>query len=114
MTDAESAAVAESAESAEPREDYGRSAEELARLFGQETVELARRLDSADLNMSEEIVASIAAGVGALKKLRDNLAAQVRFVNGLEPGARLLLCAWILDMGLLDKLRTRSYLDHGE
>ena len=92
------------------REDYERAYDELAFLFGRETVEQADQLDIADLNLNKEIVACIAGGIRTLKELRHNPAAQVRFVNGLEPGARLLLCMWVMDMGLLKKIRKRPYL----
>ena len=91
-------------------EDYQRSNEELAFLFGRETVEQAGQLDIADLNLNEEIVACIAGGIRTLKELQDNPGAQVNYINGLEPGARLLLCLWVMDMGLLEKIRKRSYL----
>lgn len=91
-------------------EDHERSNEELAFLFGRETVEQADRLDIADLNLNDEIVACIAGGIRTLKELQDNPGAQVNYVNGLEPGARLLLCLWVMDMGLLEKIRKRSYL----
>ena len=91
-------------------EDYQRSNDELAFLFGRETVEQAAQLDIADLNLNEEIVACIAGGIRTLKELQDNPGAQVNYINGLEPGARLLLCLWVMDMGLLEKIRKRSYL----
>lgn len=91
-------------------EDHERSNDELAFLFGRETVEQADQLDIADLNMNEEIVACIADGIRTLKELQDNPGAQVNYVNGLEPGARLLLCMWVMDMGLLNKIRKRPYL----
>ena len=91
-------------------EDYERSNEELAFLFGRETVEQAGQLDIADLNLNEEIVACIAGGIRTLKELQHNPGAQVNYINGLEPGARLLLCLWVMDMGLLEKIRKRSYL----
>ena len=89
-------------------EDYERSNDELAFLFGRETVEQAGQLDIADLNLNEEIVACIAGGIRTLKELQDNPGAQVNYINGLEPGARLLLCLWVMDMGLLEKIRKRS------
>ena len=91
-------------------EEYERSNDELAFLFGRETVEQADQLDIADLNLNDEIVACIAGGIRTLKELQDNPGAQVNFVNGLEPGARLLLCMWVMDMGLLEKIRKRPYL----
>ena len=90
-------------------EDYARASEELAFLFGRETVEQAAQLDIADLNLNDEIVACIAGGIRTLKQLQDNPRAQVNYVNGLEPGARLLLCLWVMDMGLLEKIRKRPY-----
>ena len=89
-------------------EDYQRSNDELAFLFGRETVDQAQQLDIADLNLNEEIVACIAGGIRTLKELQDNPGAQVSYINGLEPGARLLLCLWVMDMGLLEKIRKRS------
>ena len=90
------------------REDHERAREELAVLFGQETVEQASQLDIADLHLNDEIVASISNGIRTLKELQHNPSAQVSFVNSLEPGARLLLCMWIMDTGLLTKIRQRS------
>ena len=91
-------------------EEYQRSNDELAFLFGRETVEQARQVDIADLNLNEEIVACISTGIRTLKELQDNPVAQVNFINGMEPGARLLLCLWIMDMDLLKKIQKRSYL----
>lgn len=91
-------------------EDHERAQDELAFLFGKETVEQAVQLDIADLRLSDEIVACIADGIRTLKQLRDKPAAQVDFVNSLQPGARLLLCLWVMDMGLLEKIQRRSYL----
>ena len=91
-------------------EDYQRAHDELVFLFGRETVKQAGQLDIADLNLNDEIVACIADGIRTLKEFQDNPAAQVNFVNGLEPGARVLLCMWIMDMGLLKKIQKRSYL----
>ncbi len=75
----------------QPMEAYERSNDELAVLFGRETVELARQVDIADLNLNEEIVACISTGIRTLKELWDNPPAQINFINGMEPGARLLL-----------------------
>ena len=94
----------------ESREAHERAQDELAYLFGRETVEQAGRLDIADLSLSDEIAACIADGIRTLKQLRNKPAAQVNFVNSLQPGARLLLCLWIMDMDLLKKIQQRSYL----
>ena len=90
----------------ETREDRDRAQDELAFLFvRRETVEQAEQLDIADLNLSDEIAACIADGIRTLKQLQDQPAAQVNFINSLQPGARLLLCLWIMDMDLLKKIR---------
>ena len=84
---------------------------ELTVLFGRETVELACQIDSADLNLNEKMTATIAAGIKQLKHLKHDRQAQVDLVNGMEPGARLLLCMWVMDMDLLEKIQDRSWLD---
>ena len=86
---------------------------ELAFLFGEETVQLARQLDVTDLDLTDEITKAIAAGIKQLKKLRANPDAQVKLTHDMEQGTRLLLCMWIIDMDLLDKIQTRSYIDRG-
>lgn len=83
---------------------------ELSFLFGDETVKLAEQIDIADLNLKDEIVGAIADGVGELKKLRGNPQAQIEFVSKLEQGSRLLLCMWIMDMDLLSRIQTHSYI----
>ena len=83
--------------------------EELAFLFGKETVDQARQIDIVDLNMNKEMMDSISTGVRKLKELKHNPNAQINLVNELQPGARLVLCMWILDMGLLEKIQTRPY-----
>ena len=92
------------------REAHERAQDELAFLFGRETVQQAVRLDIADLSLGDEITACIAGGIRTLKQLRNKPAAQVNFINSLQPGARLLLCLWIMDMDLLKKIQRRSYL----
>jgi len=92
-------------------DEVGKARAELTFLFGEETVALARQLDVADLNLRDEIVRDIGAGVGELKKLKANPRAQREFVSKLEQGSRLLLCMWIMDMELLDKIQTRPYAD---
>ena len=83
---------------------------ELAFLFGRETVELACQIDIADLNLNQKMTDSIAAGIKQLKHLKHDPQAQVDLINGMEQGARLLLCMWVMDMDLLDKIQDRSWL----
>jgi len=78
--------------------------QELTRLFGEDTVEQAQHIDVAHLNMNDKMIATISDGVRQLKALRTNPGAQRRLIGGMEPGARLILCMWIMDMGLLQKI----------
>ena len=91
-------------------QEYERIQAELTFLFGQETVKQAYQLDIADLSLNENMVQCIATGVSRLKELRDNPTAQKQLVQELQPGERLLLCLWIMDLDLIDKMQTRSYL----
>lgn len=86
------------------REAHEQAQDELAVLFGRETVAQAEQLDVADLRLSDDITASIADGIRTLKELKGKPAAQANFVNSLQPGARLLLCMWVMDMDLLKKI----------
>jgi len=82
---------------------------ELSFLFGEEIVEQSRMLDVAHLNLSDEMTAVIGKGINQLKKLKSNPEAQRQWINDQAPGSQLLLCLWIVDMGLLQKIQTRSY-----
>lgn len=84
-------------------------ARELSFLFGQDIVEQARLVDIADLNFTDEMTASIGMGIRKLKQLRDHPMAQKQWVSEQAPGLSLLLCLWIMDMELLDKIQIRSY-----
>ena len=88
-------------------EEDERITEELAILFGRDTVNLARQIDIIDLNLNEEMTKSITSGVSKLKELKSDPVAQIRLIKGMEAGARLILCMWIMDMGLLDKIQVR-------
>jgi len=83
---------------------------ELSFLFGDDIVEQARLIDIADLNLMDEMTAIIGEGIRQLKQLKHDPQAQRQWVSEQESGLRLLLCLWIMDMGLLDKIQTRSYL----
>ena len=77
----------------------------MATLFGAETVKLASRIDTANLNMNDAMTKAIGAGVKQLKTLHGDLKTQQEYIASLEEGTRLLLCLWIMDMELSDKLR---------
>ncbi|MCZ6525797.1 MAG: hypothetical protein O6928_04460 [Gammaproteobacteria bacterium] len=83
---------------------------ELSFLFGEDIVVQARLLDVADLNLTDEMTAFIGKGVRQLKHLKHDPQAQQRWVSEQAPGSRLLLCLWMADMNLLEKMQTRSYL----
>ncbi len=85
-------------------------ARELSFLFGAGIVEQARLIDIADLNLTDEMTTWIGTGIRQLKELKDDPEAQRQWVGKQAPGLRLLLCLWIMDMDLLDKVQTRSYL----
>ena len=87
------------------REEHERTRDELISLFGGETVAQAEQLDIADLVLGDEIVAAIADGIRTLKELKGKPAAQADFLNSLQPGACLLLCMWVMDMDLLEKIQ---------
>lgn len=78
---------------------------ELAMLFGADTVAQATQIDVADLNMNEKMTAAISQGVRKLKALREDPDAQAEMIKGMDPGSRLVLCMWIMDMGLVGKIR---------
>jgi len=87
------------------QEQAKRQDDQLSVLFGRETVQQARLLDVADLNLNEEMTGFITAGLTRLKQLRNHPGAQQDMVNKMAQGERLLLCMWIMDMGLLEKIR---------
>ena len=84
--------------------------DELSFLFGRETVVQAEQIDIVDLNLNEDIIASISNGVRQLKELKNNPQAQAELIREMAPGSRIVLCMWIMEMGLLEKIQTRSYL----
>lgn len=90
-------------------QDVERVDRELSWLFSRETVEQARLIDTADLNLSDDMIKTISAGVNRLKQLRHDPRAQAELVRDLTPGERLVLCMWIMDMDLLDRIRSAPY-----
>ena len=82
---------------------------ELFGLFGKEIVKQAILVDVTDLNMNDEMIKCITAGVTRLKQLKGNPDAQINLVKEMEPGERLMLCMWIMDMNLLEKILEQPY-----
>lgn len=88
-----------------------RQNEELSFLFGEETVEQANQIDIIDLNLNKDITETISKGVNQLKTLKNNPDAQLKLIKEMAPGARIVLCMWIMEMELLDKIQVRSYFN---
>jgi len=85
---------------------------ELSFLFDREIVSQAEQIDIADINLNQDIVNFIATGVKKLKQLKAKPVQQQEFIRSLTVGEKLILCLWIKDMDLLDKMQTKSYLDY--
>ena len=85
--------------------EYESLARELSFLFGGDIVEQARMIDIADLNLTDEMTTSIGEGIRQLKQLKHDPEAQRQWVSEQAPGVRLLLCLWIMDMDLLEKIQ---------
>jgi hypothetical protein len=83
---------------------------ELAFLFGKETVEQAEVIDVVDLQLNQDMTQCISKGVTRLKQLKDMPDAQQKYIRELNPAEQLLVCMWVLEMNLLDKLRSHSYI----
>ncbi len=81
----------------------------LVELFGLDTVEQASLLDVVDLNLDDKMTGAISAGVIRLKKLRGDTVAQQAMIAAIEPGERLLLCMWVMEMELLDRISEQTF-----
>ena len=79
----------------------------LSVLFGSDIVEQARLIDVVDLNLDERMTACITAGLTRLKQLRNNPAAQRALLAEMGAGEKLLLCMWIMEMDLFDRIEAR-------
>lgn len=88
---------------------YEALARELSFLFGEDIVGQARLIDIADLNLTDEMTTCIGEGIRQLKQLKHDPEEQWQWVSEQAQGLRLLLCLWIMDMDILDKIQTRSY-----
>ncbi len=84
---------------------------ELSFLFGPEVVEQANHIDIVDLNLNNEITECISTGVRQLKSLKNDPEAQIKLVNKMTAGERIVLCMWIMEMDLLEKIQSGSYLN---
>jgi hypothetical protein len=84
---------------------------ELVFLFGEETVEQARLIDVVDLQLNKDMTQCISKGVTRLKQLKDIPDAQQKFIQELKPAEQILVCMWIMEMNLIDKLQSNSYIN---
>ncbi|NNE36702.1 MAG: hypothetical protein HKN08_00230 [Gammaproteobacteria bacterium] len=78
---------------------------DLATLFGEDIVEQAELIDIADLNISDKMTGCISDGVVQLKKMKGKIESQRNLIEKLSQGEKLVLCMWILEMEILDKIQ---------
>ncbi len=81
---------------------------ELSFLFGGDIVEQACLIDIADLNFTDVMTTSVGEGIRQLKRLKHDPEAQRQWLSEQALGLRLLLCLWIMDTDILDKIQTHS------
>ena len=74
-----------------------KSGQALADLFGEDIVEQARLIDSADLNINDDMARQIAEGIKQLKQNRRDINAQQCWIRDQAHGLQVLLCLWIMD-----------------
>jgi hypothetical protein len=90
--------------------EQARIQQELSYLFGEDIVSQARLIDVVDLNLNDKMTRCISKGVTELKKMKDQSSSQKEFIGRMSAGERLVLCMWIMEMDLLEKMQSRSYL----
>lgn len=81
---------------------------ELAGLFGDVTVKIARMLDPAMLTLSADLMDQVHDGADAILMRTGRPDAQRRYVAVLPSDVRLVLCMWLMDIGLVAKLTARA------
>ena len=92
------------------RLEQGRIEQELSFLFGEDIVHQASLIDAVDLKLNDDMTRFISDGVTQLKKMKDQPESQKDFIQKMAAGQRLVLCMWIMEMGLLEKLQSHSYV----
>ena len=81
---------------------------ELAVLFGDVTVRIARMVDPVMLALSADLMDRVHDGADALLARSGRPGAQRRYVAGLPSDVRLILCMWMMDLDLAAKLTARA------
>lgn len=84
---------------------------ELVALFGTVPVMLARMVDPVNLNLSASLMDAVHDAADDLLALSGQLRDQQRFIADLPNDVRLVLCMWMLDLGLAAKLIDRVATD---
>lgn len=91
--------------------EQARVERELSFLFGEDVARQASLIDAADLKLNDVMTQFISNGVTQLKRMKDAPELQKKFVEGMAPGECLVLCMWIIEMGLLNKIQGKSYCE---
>jgi hypothetical protein len=81
---------------------------ELAALFGRALVDEAHRTEVCDLTLSAELMENVHDAADALLDKSGDTRAQQAIVSALTPLTRLVLCMWLVDLGLAAKLSAHA------
>jgi len=80
----------------------------IRRLFGEVVCSVAAVTDAAALDLSAGLMDRVHDGADALLAMRQHPDEQMRYVSELPFDVRLVLCMWLLDCDLADKLASRA------
>jgi hypothetical protein len=80
----------------------------IRRLFGDVVCSVAGGADAATLDLSAGLMDRVHDGADTLLKLRRYPEEQLRYVSELPFDVRLVLCMWVMDCDLADKLAQRA------
>jgi hypothetical protein len=83
-------------------------AQAIRRLFGEVVCTVAACTDAATLDLSAGLMDRVHDGADALLAMRHHPDEQMRYVSELPFDVRLVLCMWLLDCDLADKLASRA------
>jgi hypothetical protein len=83
-------------------------AQAIRRLFGDVVCSVASGTDAATLDLSAGLMDRVHDGADALLKMRQYPDEQMRYVSELPFDVRLVLCMWLMDCELADKLAQRA------
>ena len=83
-------------------------AQAIRRLFGEVVCSVAAVTDVATLDLSSGLMDRVHDGADALLAMRHHPAEQMRYVSELPFDVRLVLCVWLLDCNLANKLASRA------